>query len=75
MHALKLIEYGKKYESNLDKILEDTSWKMSEPLEVLKKYAERRKFLKEGGELNLENAAKDLVRKWNKGEIKMFIEE
>ncbi len=73
-HALLLLEYSKRYENNLEELLKIKNIASKEPTDILREYAIRRKFYLSNGEEDLERASKEIIRKWNNGEIKMFIE-
>jgi len=73
-HALLLLTYSKKYKNNLKELLKIEDFESKDPVDILREYAIRRKFYLKNGEEDLESASKEIVRKWNKGEIKMFIE-
>ncbi|RLE56628.1 MAG: GTP-binding protein [Thermoprotei archaeon] len=46
----------------------------SEPMEILENYARRRGFLLKGGKLNLEEAARSLIRDWQRGKLVYYYE-
>ncbi|NPA38792.1 MAG: hypothetical protein GXN99_03300 [Candidatus Nanohaloarchaeota archaeon] len=68
-----VIDFLENYRNKLSNLEELTGTVFENPLQFLKDYAKKRGFIKKGGELDLERAAKEIVRLWNQGKLRVHI--